>query len=260
MNLENNRNSILVILILVIITSVIYVGIKDKNVGDPISLGKPCDARDLKSYNGDGNIQGTKGLQCYMYDNPLSQDGERTGVWIYPNYIRLPIFLPSALFNLISFKSIVQDWKPYNNLVAGYNFKFPSKWNIKNGPEDNHVIVESESSGIGDAPVPLITIIHYPNIRFEDTEDYQKIKNFSDDLIITDISSDSFVYVRHFDLNGREAVLIERMENFDLGSSSYDVSVYVTKTDSYYEIKYIKYNESFLDMPMELLIKTLNFR
>ena len=60
---------------------------KSENISpalNDIAVGKPCDARNLKSYYGAGEIQDTKGLQCYMYDD-LSDRTIHGGEWTYPS-------------------------------------------------------------------------------------------------------------------------------------------------------------------------------
>ncbi len=244
------------------------------NISSEIAVGKPCDARDLKSYNGGGNIQDTKGLQCYMYDDlsyrsihngiwtyPNNQERERGGVWIYPNQMSETTFLTSSLFDTISLPGLTQDWKSHNN-NSKYSFIYPSQWEVeKDEANPNELIIrETNASGVSDAPLHLATITFYPNTKFEMSENFRVIKEAPADWLLADTSSDSFVYTRHFDLNGTPALLVARMGNFDLGNSPYQMTVYVPKTDSYYAITYTKYHDSSIDIPVELMIKSLRFK
>lgn len=230
---------------------------------EKIAVGEPCDARKLKSYNGGGNIQDTKGLQCYMYDDPSGQ--ERKGVWIYPNQISRPIFLAQTLVDGISFKELTQNWKMYDDQMS---FAYPKEWKVANEKslprlliESNQTIVyEAQSSGMGEAPLQLAVINYYPHSKFETMPDYQSLKEFPDDQIVPDASDDTLVYVKNFELNGSQALLVERMENYDLGKSPIGVTVYVIKGDSYYAISYTKYMEPSIDFPVELIISSMRFK
>lgn len=277
----------LIILTAIIVGSSVYLLMKQRgtnlqnnfsNSSSDIAVGKPCDARNLKSYNGGGEIANTKGLQCYMYDNlsdyPIhngqwtypTKQGDRKGVWIYPNHMSIPVFLALAqpsLFDNFSLDDFTQNWKQYNNPVGNYNFKFPSQWKVKSDvSEPNQLTIQELSSldnGVG-AGAPLqFTITYHPKIKFESTDDFKNIAEAPDDWLVSDTSSDTFVYTKHFDLNGTPALLVQRMGNSDLGASPYDITVYVTKPDSYFTIAYTKFQNLDIDLAVEMLIKTLRF-
>ncbi|MEI7425463.1 MAG: hypothetical protein WCK16_00860 [Candidatus Moraniibacteriota bacterium] len=242
---------------------------------DDIAIGKSCDARNLKSYNGGGEIAATKGLQCYMYDDlsdrmlnngkwiyPSGKETVRKGVWVYPNHMSIPIFLAQekpSLFDTVSINDLTQNWKLYDNSNGNYSFKFPKQWEVKKDASNaNQLTIEKINTT--EANTIFATITYYPNAKFETTDDYQNINEAPDDWLVPDNSTDTFILTRHFDLNGATALLVERMNNFDLGGSSYGETIFVTKPNSYFTIEYTKYQDADIDLPVEMLIKTLRFK
>lgn len=244
-----------------------------------IAVGKPCDARDLKSYNGGGAVANTKGLQCYMYDDlsayPLmsgqwtypSKPRDRQGVWMYPNHMSKPIFLAeekSPLFYLSMLSDVTKNWKSYHNPVGEYSFKYPSQWNVIHDPHSpNQLTIQQlspESAGVA-AGLPLqLSITYHPHAKFEDTEEFKTVAEAPDDWLVADTSTDTFVYTRHFELNGTPALMVQTMDNFDLGASPYQVAIYVARPDSYITVAYTKYQGWETDLPAEMVIKTLGFK
>ena len=237
---------------------------------EKISVGSPCNVSDLKSYGNGGEIADTKGLQCYMYDdlsNRIMQDGRwtypsgqeaiRQGVWIYPNHLASPSFLGQAspsLFDIFPIKDLTKGWKVYNNKIGNYSFKIPGEWKIVPNSENENQI------DIRQADYLVASITYYPNSKLEDSKEYQSVKEAPDDWLVPDASSDTFVLARNFKLNFSDALLVERMKNFDLGASPYDGTIYVAKGNSYFKIAYTDEQNLDLDFPLQVFIKTLQFK
>lgn len=239
-----------------------------------IALGQPCNMNELKSYNFGGNIENTKGLQCYGFDDLSNQmlneakwihPNKTSGgaIWIYPNHMNMPAFIDGfspSLFDAVSLDGLTQYWETYNSNIGNFSFKFPKQWTVATDKLSSHTFtIENIANPYIHDYVRWATIRYYPDTDFESTFDYLSIKEVPDSRLIPDNSNDTFVTVRHFNLNENEAILVSRMSNYDVGVSSYNQTIYVIKPNSYLKINYEKYNSMQSDLPIEMLIKTLSF-
>lgn len=212
---------------------------------DGISLGQPCDASEIAWANNNYNapITESHGLQCEVYNQTASTSNSTSGVWGYPDAMRIPeLFSFAADLGLVT-----QTWNTYRSPGDSFSFRYPPGWRILNS-SSSVMVLEGPYSDVG------FQISYYPR-SFEDTNIYRAINSIPDNTMSykasipanlapydeiwpQNPSVGSFYLVNHFMSDGNIVLTAESMDMVSRGGDIYSVNAYTIGRHGYLTASY----------------------